>query len=70
MGNYIGKLTQYTLDSTGIVNKYHVFFLSVVLLPDFGDTNECGVAMEFFVNILLIPCELEKKKQRTFIFTH
>ena len=26
MGNYIGKLTQCTLDSTGIVNKYHVFF--------------------------------------------
>ena len=26
MENYIGKLTQCTLDSTGIVNKYHVFF--------------------------------------------
>ena len=31
MGNYIGKLTQETLDSTGIVNKYHVFF-SVYLI--------------------------------------
>ena len=31
MGNYIGKLTQCTMDSTGIVNKYHVFFsVSVV----------------------------------------
>ena len=25
-GNYIGKLTRQTLDSTGIVNKSHIFF--------------------------------------------
>ena len=30
MGNYIGTLTRQTLDSTGIVNKSHVFFSVMV----------------------------------------
>ena len=58
MGNYIGKLTQCTLDSTGIVNKYHVFF-SVYWYPCVPCTYWWhGITHELHGNQLVPMCAL------------
>ena len=69
MGNYIGKLTQCTLDSTGIVNKYHVFFSMYTVRAGLCFSGVGGnIAIKTVLPPYIVYCIVNMKYFMNFIY--